>query len=79
MPDDERAAAGVLVEKLRTFVSQLTPTERRLFAALIAPGVARAHSDDDVVGFGMTGWSPQQLPEALARAIREADVRVEGL
>jgi hypothetical protein len=77
--DDERSAAGDLLVKLRSFVAELTPVERRLFAALIAPGVARAHSDDDVEGFGLTGWSPQQIPDALARAIREADVRVEGL
>ena len=76
--DEERSAAELLV-KLRGFVAELTPVERRLFAALIAPGVARAHSGDDVQGFGLTGWSPQQIPDALARAIRAADVRVEGL
>jgi hypothetical protein len=77
---DEHDAAEALLGKVRTFVAGLTPTERRLFAALLAPGVAKAQEErPEVEGFDFPGWSPQALPEGLVRAIREADVRVEGL
>jgi hypothetical protein len=73
----ERQAADQLLEKIRRFVADLTPVERQLFAALLAPGVAQAHSDQDVESFGMTGWSPADLPSALAEAIRDADIRIQ--
>lgn len=71
--NDETTAAGVL-EKLRAFISTLDNDERALLAALLAPGVARAFDEPEVVGF--TGeevpadWAPMRLPEALAEQIR---------
>ena len=68
MDDD---AAVQLLSKVRRFIEdQLDPEERKLFAALLAPGVAAAFDDADVSGFGMTGWSPAALPQALAAAVR---------
>ena len=67
---DDQAAARLL-QKLRVLVEEhLDDDERALFAALLAPGVARAHAEDDVVGFGVTGWSPSSLPESLVEALR---------
>jgi hypothetical protein len=73
-------AAERLVEKLRRFVSdELDEEERPLFAALIAPGVARAYGEVEVEGFELTEWEPDALPRTLVEALREAGVRVEGL
>lgn len=69
-----------LLDKVRGFVDTLDDDERAVFAALVAPGVAQAYrSEDDVVGFGEVGWSPDALPESLVRVLREQGVRVEGL
>ncbi len=77
MPDD---AAARLVAKVRTFVAQeLDEEERRLFAALLAPGVARASGESEVAGFAMVDWPGEAFPEALGRALREAGIRVTGL
>jgi len=69
-----------LILKLRAFVNEdLEDQERALFAALIAPGVARAYDDDEITGFAMTDWSSDRLPAALAEAIRRSGIRVVGL
>lgn len=70
-----------MLAKLRHFVAtQLDDEERALLGALVAPGVARAYAapDPEVQGFG-GGWSPDDLPRALATALRDVGVRVEGL
>jgi len=73
-------AADRLLEKLRRFIAtELEPDERAMFATLLAPGVARAHSDEEVAAFGVTAWSPASLPDALADALDREDVRVSGL
>lgn len=72
-------AAERLLTKLRAFAAGLTDDEREVFAALVGPGVAMAHRDeDDVEGFTST-WEPRRLPERLSATIREHDVRVVGL
>ncbi|MDQ6728539.1 MAG: hypothetical protein M3066_20610 [Actinomycetota bacterium] len=78
----EAHAAERLLAKLRHFIAtELDQDERALLGALVAPGVARAHPDPDaeVQGFAAGGWAPGDLPEALVNALRDADVRVEGL
>ena len=77
----ERAAADRLLAKLRAFVAdQLTEEEATLFAALVAPGVARAYVDDCAPDSGSDGqWRPQALPESLVDAVRDGAIRVEGL
>jgi hypothetical protein len=73
--------ARSLLDKVRRFVQQdLTDEERALFAALIGPGVARAHLDaDEVVGFDSATWLPDALPQHLSDEIRTRDLRIEGL
>jgi hypothetical protein len=73
--------ADRMLAKLRDFVAhELDGDERSLFAALIAPGVARAYSGQEVEGFGAEVlWQPGALPEALAEAVRRGGIRVEGL
>ena len=80
----DAAAAQRLLAKIRTFVAdQLTDDEAVLFAALVAPGVARAYQDDggnEVQGFGSdVDWRPGALPDSLAEAVRDGGIRVEGL
>jgi hypothetical protein len=72
-------AAERALEKLRVFVASLDDDERAVVAALLAPGVASAYAppEADVVGFGMTGWSPERLPDTLAARVRAQHVRVE--
>ena len=79
--DTDRAAARRLLAKIRAFVTdQLDDQEAALFAALVAPGVARAYQDDDVEGFGSdVDWRPGALPDSLAEAVRDGGIRVEGL
>lgn len=82
MPEDNSDAktADRLMEKVRAFTAELPADERALFAALIAPGIARAlEPEPEVEGFGVTSWLPSSLPEGLERAVRERDIRVEGL
>lgn len=70
-----------MLDKLRRFIDEaLDPDERQALAALLAPGVARAH-EPEVVGFGASTpeWLPDALPDALGDAIRDRDVRIEGL
>lgn len=78
----EAHAAERLLAKLRIFIAtELDQDERALLGALVAPGVAQAHVDDDdeVQGFAGGGWSAADLPSALVTALRDSDVRVEGL
>jgi len=76
-PDAEAAAR--LLDKLRAFVTdQLDDDERAMFAVLLAPGVAMAYPDDEVVGFS-ADWRTAALPEALAETLRSGGLRVEGL
>jgi hypothetical protein len=72
-------AADRLLAKLRAFADGLEPAERALLAALLAPGISKAHDDDEVEGFGLVEWTPSRLPAALADAVRRADIRIEGL
>ena len=73
-------AAQTLMQKMRQFAAGLDDEERALFAALVAPGIARAHQPEpEVEGFGLTSWLPSQLPERLEETIRNEDIRVEGL
>ena len=66
--------------KIRDFVAQqLNEEERTLFAALLAPGVAQAYDETEVGGFAMVEWSSGDFPDALARALRQAQIRVTGL
>ena len=73
-------AADRLLRKLRAFADGLDPEERALLAALLAPGISKAHEDaDEVEGFGLVEWTPGALPAALADAVRRAGIRIEGL
>ena len=72
-------AAHRLLDKLRTFIGDLDAEERALLAALLAPGIARAHAEDEVQGFDMVHWLPGGLPDALERAIQDREIRIEGL
>jgi hypothetical protein len=89
-PGSSREAADRLLDKLRGFVESLDADERELFAALLAPGVAQAYvgagEAEDVSGFSgesafeadtVRGWSPSQLPEALAARLRDGRLRIE--
>lgn len=74
---DERSAARLL-EKLHGFTASLEPEERRLFAALLAPGIDAAWADDaEVAGFGVQ-WTASRLPEHLVASIRARELRIEG-
>jgi len=67
-----------LLDKLRRLVeAELDDDERALFAALVAPAIVAAYGDAEVVGFA--DWSNDRLPGALADAIRNRQVRIEGL
>ena len=66
--------------KIRDFATQqLNAEERTLFAALLAPGVAQAYDETEVAGFTMVEWSSGDFPDDLARALRQARIRVTGL
>ncbi|MDO8361770.1 MAG: hypothetical protein Q7V88_02655 [Actinomycetota bacterium] len=69
-----------LMEKVKQFNESLAADERALFAALIAPGIARALApDDEVEGYGLTEWMPTSLPEQLTEQIRTSNITVNGL
>ena len=71
-------AVDRLLDKLKDFAAGLDPDERQVFAALVGPGVALAHVEaEEVEGFSLS-WRPRRLPEHLAAAIRDRDLRVEG-
>lgn len=77
--DDTMAAAERLIDKIRAFVERLDDLERPLMAALLAPGIDAAWSDDAELeadtGFEL-GWTPQHLPAHLCDAVQRADVRI---
>lgn len=74
----EARSAENLLEKLHGFTATLEPEERRLFAALLAPGIDAAWSDDaEVSGFGVQ-WTAARLPEHLTASIRARELRIEG-
>jgi hypothetical protein len=81
-PPGDLAAARVLA-KLREFVAGLDDEERAVMAALLAPAVASAYDESeragsqDVVGFGMSSWSPEDLPDSLSARIRAERLRIE--
>jgi len=77
----DREAADRLLEKVRTFVAeQLDDQEAALFAALVAPGIAEAYMENEVVGFDSeVDWRPGALPDSLTEAVRSSGIRVEGL
>jgi hypothetical protein len=78
--DVPQETAERVLDKVRGFMETLDEDERAVFAALVAPGVAQAYrAEEDVVGFGEVGWSPNALPQSLVTALRERGVRVEGL
>lgn len=80
---DQQVAAGRVLDKLRSFSQELDDLERATLAALLAPGIAMAYSSDsdddvagdDVAGFGLVEWMPEHLPDALARAVRDRELR----
>jgi hypothetical protein len=72
--------AQSLMQKIRQFAAGLDDEERAHFAALIAPGIARAYQPEpEVEGFGLTSWLPSRLPTRLEEAVRDQAIRVEGL
>ncbi len=73
--------ASRMLDKLKDFVAdELDDDERQAFAALLAPGVALAHEpDSEVEAFGANQWAPTTLPDRLRSAIRDRDLRIEGL
>ena len=75
----DRAAADRLLDKLRDLVEHnLDDDERALFAALLAPGLEQAYGSAEVEGFS-ADWGASTLPAALADAVRDRQVRIEGL
>ncbi|HEX9993963.1 MAG TPA: hypothetical protein VGB14_13625 [Acidimicrobiales bacterium] len=78
--DPSVSAAQRMLAKVRDFVrDDLDDEERRLFAALVAPGIARAYDDDDTSGFGLVAWRAAAVPGSLVEALRDGGVRVVGL
>jgi len=78
--NDMQGAAERLLDKLRRFIAtELDQDERAMFATLLAPGVASAHTDEEVTAFGMTAWSTASLPDALVDALDRQGVTVSGL
>jgi hypothetical protein len=59
-------AGRSLLAKLRTFAASLDDDERRLFAALIGPGVAQAIGSADVQLFTAEGAEYDRLVRGLA-------------
>lgn len=78
MTEQEREVAERVLDKIRWFVAGLDTDERAMFAALIAPAVARVY-ESEVEGFAMSHWSPADLPDAMAEVIRSRDVHITGL
>ncbi len=71
-------AAERLLERLRSLVEELDPEERKLLAALLAPGIELAYTDHEVEGFALE-WSGPSLPTELAEAVRDREIRILGL
>ena len=80
MSDAKRLAADRLLAKIRAFVTeQLDDEEAVLFAALVAPAVARAYLDDGSGPGADVDWRPEALPDALVAAVRDGGIKVVGL
>jgi hypothetical protein len=76
---EDQDVARRLIEKLRVFIAdELTQEEGSMLAALVAPGISLAYAEDEVSGFG-AHWGVGALPQALAKALQDSEVRVEGL
>jgi len=74
-----RDPASSLLDKLAAFAGDLDDDERAILAALLAPGIAKAHQDEpEVAAFDNTTWLPADLPAHLASQIRDRHLRVEG-
>src|SRR4051812_8394255 len=74
------AAAERLLDKLRRFIAtDLDGDERALLAQLLAPGVAAAHVDEEVAGFGLATWSPVRPPRSRGAPPARQGGGVEGL
>ncbi len=65
-PIDPGAAVRVL-GRLRDLAADLDDLERCVLAALVAPGLQAALSDDTDDADGLVQWTPERIPEALAR------------
>ena len=78
--DDLDDASERLLEKVRAFSDTLDPTERELFAALLAPAISAAWEErdpDEVEGFGVV-WTESRLHQHLRTAIRARNLRIES-
>ena len=74
--------SGHLLAKVRAFViADLDPEERILFAALVAPGVARACLPDDAAPWTAPAalWAMPPLPDSLRHALRADGLFALGL
>jgi hypothetical protein len=83
MPQDRSldmpaAVADGLIDKLRGFADQLSAEERRLLAALLAPGIAAAYAETDDLTTARVEWSAARLPEHLRASIRGRALHIEG-
>lgn len=59
---------------------QLDDDEAKLFAALVAPGIARAYVDEEVLGFdGEVNWHPAAIADSLKEAVRERGIKIVGI
>lgn len=76
MVDDEgpdvalRAAAEVVVDRLRELAATMDDSERAVLASLLAPAL----EEDEVAGFGTNGAQP--LPPEIADVVHERHLRV---
>lgn len=67
-----RAAAEVVVARLRALAESLEPSERAVLATLLAPALA----EDEVVGFGAGDDGHGSLPDAVADVVHQHRLRV---
>lgn len=75
-PADDTDVAASVLGKVRALAAGLDPAERRVLAALLAPGVAAAWADEpEVAGFV---WRPGDLAEHLATAVRAEGLHIVG-
>ena len=77
--DDLGAVANGLIDKLSSFVSTLDVDERKVLAALLAPGIDAAWGDPAEVSGYSLDWDPGVLPSYLGEAIRGRNLRIEGV
>lgn len=77
-PSDLGHAAHGLIDQLRDFALELGPDERRLLAALLAPGIDAAWGESAEVSGFSADWTPNALSMHLGDAIRDRNLHVEG-